>query len=345
MSDDKQQQPEESQRFHIVGGTPPTADEELRQWLISHMERHPHLTTRVLSRREHIGISQPALDAYIKGIYYLPKESGGEGVNIQKSKVEPSIRIYREKLDGPVRNGYAQTFIEDRAWLMFQNACKTALESNLIVVVYGTPGIGKTRCMTEYSVRKMTTAPISIMCSPNITLRHFVQEISLALGLDDRPAVARLEKLIIERLKRTPRPIFVDQANYLNDKSLGTVCYIWELARVPIVLAGTRDLYELFTSSQMKQDVRAQLSSRVAMHFALEELTTEEASRIVRRALPDLLDDEVAAMITGTGANFRSLDFSIPWVIRMKEKYRQKLESGEMTMIEIINWVCSKLIA
>ncbi|HYP29381.1 MAG TPA: AAA family ATPase [Blastocatellia bacterium] len=343
MTDDYQQ--EDSRRLRIVGGTPATGDEQLRQWLVSHMERNPHLTTAVLSRKEHIGMSRPSLEAFIKGIYYLPKTSGGQGVNPLRSKLEPSIRSYRERVEGPQTTGYAQSFIEDRAWLQFQTACKVAIESNLIVIIYGTPGIGKTRCMREYSVRKMTTAPVMIMCSPNVTLRHFVQEIAVAVGADHKRPVAQLEQLIIKKLRSAPRPIFVDQANYLNDKSLGTVCYIWELARVPIVLAGTKDLYELFTSSQLQQDVRAQLSSRVAMQFALEALTTEEASLIIKKALPDLTAEEVAAMIQGTGANFRSLDFSIPGVIRAKEKYKQQLESGEMKMIQIINWVCSKLIA
>jgi hypothetical protein len=78
--------------------------------------------------------------------------------------------------------------------------------------------------------------------------------------------LAKLEDLVAEKLKRYPRPLFIGQANYLPERSLGTVCHVWEIARAPIVLVGTKELYNLFMNSRMTEDVRAQISSRVAMH-------------------------------------------------------------------------------
>lgn len=325
-------------KIQIAGEKPTMWDEELRLWLIDHIARHPHLTTAVLQREQHIGMSRTALDDYIKGTYFLPKD-GKPGVDPKRSKLENQVRAYRERVEGTVRHGYANTFVESRTWYQLQQACATAIQENVIVVVYGKPGVGKTRCLTEFCVRKMTNSPVSILCSTNITTRYFVQKIARALALDDRPPTARLEDSIAERLKRTPRPIFVDQANYLNEKALGTICYIWEIARVPVVLAGTKDLHELFITSRLTEDVRAQLSSRVAMHYPLAELTVEEATKILKRALgADATDENIAAIISVTGGIHRHVDMIIPRIIQLKESSnnQEKLKAGKITMLDII---------
>jgi DNA transposition AAA+ family ATPase len=320
-------------------------DEELRQWLVSHIQAHPHLDTKVLQRSTHIGFSKTGLDAYITGTYFLPKESGGQGVDPVNSRIEDRIRAYRERVEGTVRHGYANTFIETRTWHQLQQACTTAIQENVIVVVYGKPGVGKSRALTEFSVRKMSTAPASILCSANVTTRHFVQKLAKGLGLDDRPPTARLEDAIAEKLKRSPRPIFVDQANYLSEKALGSICYIWEIARVPVVLVGTKDLHDLFVTSRLTEDVRAQLSSRVAMHYPLAELTVVEAKSILKRALgPDATEENCAAIIGVTGGNHRHVDMIIPRILDLKERNKERLHKGEVRMTDIITTAGRRLM-
>lgn len=328
-----------------VVGPPPPGDEELRLWLAAYIEKHPHHNTSVLARAEYIGQSRPALDAYLTGTYFLPIESGGQGVNPKNSKVEARIRAFREKVEGTTRHGYESRFIETRSWSQLQHACNTAIDENAIVVVYGKPGVGKSRCLREFAINKMTTQPISILCSANITPRYFVQKLARALGLDDKPPTARLEDSIAEKLKRSPRPIFVDQANYLSEKSLGTICYLWELARIPIVLAGTKDLFDLFLTSRLTEDVRAQLSSRVAMHYPLSELGIDEAKALLRRALgADATEANVAQILRVTGGIFRHVDMLIPRVLELKKRNADRLESGEVTMEAIINTAGSRLM-
>lgn len=331
-------------RLRVVGNTI-TWDEELRQWLRDYIQQHPHHTTAVLSRKEYIGVSRTALDLYLDGTYFLPRDAGGHGVDPKTSKIEQRIRAYRERVEGTVRHGYVNTFVETRSWFQLQQACLTAIQENVIVVVYGKPGVGKTRCLLEFAVRKMATAPVSILCSANITTRYFVQKLARELGLDDRPPTARLEDSIAEKLKRTPRPIFVDQANYLNEKSLGTICYVWEIARMPVVLVGTKDLYDLFTTSRLTEDVRAQLSSRVAMHYPLAELSVAEAKSIIRRALGhDATDDVCAQIINVTGGIHRHVDMILPRINDLKARNADKLSRGEVTMEDIINTAGRRLM-
>ena len=56
-------------------------------------------------------------------------------------------------------------------------------------------------------------------------------------------------------------------------------------ARVPVVLAGTKALYDRFTTSRLTEEVRAQLASRVGLHYLLPVLTVREVKSIIERAL------------------------------------------------------------
>lgn len=312
-------------------------DEELRQWLENHIAEFPHLTPAVLSKADYIGISKPALEGYLNRTYFLSKEAGGRGVEVGRSNIEERIRIYREKYEGTVRHGRANTFLKTRTWEELRDAYRTAVAENAIVVVYGRPGIGKSRSLTELAVRETQgTMPIRVLCSPNITPRFFMQEIARALGLDDKPNIPTLEKMCAEKLMRSARPIIVDQGNYLSEKALGSICYIWDLARIPIVLIGTKLLHDLFFASRLTEDVRAQLSRRVAMHYPLAELTQAQGASILKNAIPELTDQQIAQVLKVTGCVHGHLEAVITRILDLQKRNERQLQSGEVSMDGII---------
>src|SRR5262245_23947053 len=136
---------------------------------------------------------------------------------------------------------------------------------------------------------------------------------------------------------RSPRPIFVDQANYLQERSLGTLCFLWEKRRIPIVLVGTKTLFENFYQSKLTEDVRGQLTSRIALHYPLPELTKVETEAILRHALGEEVTAEIVEQIHQvTGGNFRSVDMMIPKIMELERRNRQKLADGAVKMDEII---------
>lgn len=320
-------------------------DQELRQWLADYTSKHPHHTTAVLSRSQYIGVARSALDAYLAGTYFLPKSLGGEGISPRSSRIENVIRAYRERVEGTVRHGYANSFVETTCWKQLKQACDVARKENLIIVIYGRPGVGKTRGLMEYAVREMITAPIAILCSPNITASYFAQRIAGEMGIDHQTVTPRLEDLIAEKLRRNPRALFVDQANYLREKSLGTICYLWEKARIPVVLVGTKALYDRFTTSRLTEEVRAQLASRVGLHYLLPELTLKEVKSIVERALgKDATDEVIAEIYNVTGAIHRHVDMILPRILDLKERNLDKLAAGEVKIRHIIRIAGSRLM-
>lgn len=323
------------QKLQVVGGK--SGDEELRLWLVGFMKENTHLTTAVLSRHDHIGLSRTLLDQYIDGTYFLSKSSGGAGVDPKGSKTESRIRAYRERVEGTVRHNYANTFTETISWKRMLSAWETAVAEKIIVVCYGKPGAGKSRCIMQLNVKKMTTMPISVLCSANVTVRYFVQRLAQEVGVSERHTIPRLEDMVAEKLIKNPRPIIVDQANYLTEKSLGTICYLWERARVPIMLVGTTELFNLFHTASVTEDVRAQLASRVALHYPLPELSRSELKAILQRALGDDATDEVVAKILNdTGGVYRSVDFILPRINDLKKRNAEGLRAGDISMLDVV---------
>ena len=323
-------------------------DEKLRLWLKQFIAEHPHLPTTVLERDDHIGYSRTALDAYINGTYFLPKASGGVfSKPPQKSKIEDKIRAYRDKVEGITRHGIKEGFIYTRLWQQFQFLCKTAIEEKAIVIGYGKPGVGKSRALQEYKTEKMTTMPIEIFCSVNITTRYFVQKIAKEVGVDTHPPTAQLEDLIAEKIKKSPpRLLVVDQANYLNEKALGTICYLWEKAnRNPIVLLGTKDLFDLFMSSRLTEDVRAQLTSRVAWHCPFVSLEIAEVKAIVTQMLGAKATTDIVEQIFNlTGGNHRHLTTVLPRVAGTLRANEKEIENGTFQIEEVIAQAGRKLL-
>lgn len=333
-----------STKINVVGSGP-LWDENLRSWLEAFIARYPHQTTEVLSRSFNIGISRSSLDEYLEGTYFLPKEMGGKGHNPENSKIENAIRLFRLRVEGPYREGYSNTFLETRTWFQVQSACAMAIREKVIILLYGRPGTGKSRCLREFILRNLITAPLSILCSKNVVPSFFVKKIAGELNLPGQGSIPKIEDEIVERLNRNPRPLFVDQANYLDEKALGTICHIWESCLIPIVLAGTKDLYDLFITSNATEDVRAQLTSRVAYHYHLSGLLKEEAKGIIQRALgEDSTDETIDRIYKVTGGIHRHLNMIIPRILSLQTLHEEKLKSGKIRMEEIIHIAASRLM-
>ena len=323
----------------------PASDEELRRWLADYIAAHPEHPTAVLARADYIGMSRRALDAYLNGRYFLSREQGGEGGDPASSRLELAIRAFRSRVQSLEQHGYLGTFIETGTWKYLQHACDTAINENAIVVIYGRPGVGKTRCLMEYAARRMTALLVSLMCSPNTTPFSFVKRLAQLVGAAVRQQTHLTEEEIIGKLQRAPKPLFIDQANYLDEQSLGTLCFLWERQHLPLVLTGTKHLYDTFFQSRLTEEVRGQLSSRIALHYLLPELTQTESRAILQRALgADATEDLIALIHNVTGGVFRSVDMMIPRLLELKQRNEQKLADGSVKMQDLVKTAASRLM-
>jgi len=179
-------------------------DEELRLWLQKHTEKHSHLSTSVLAKADHTGVSRTALDDYLAGTYFLPVASGGKGVDPRRSDIEKKLRAYREKVEGPIgASGNTIGFLETIAYRRMCDAWDTAVNERLIIVCYSGPGDGKSHNIAQLKVRRMTTMPVSILCSRNITTGYFAQRLAQELDLSTSGSIPKLEDMIANKLFKT----------------------------------------------------------------------------------------------------------------------------------------------
>lgn len=320
-------------------------DEDLRQWLEDHLKQYPNHTTEILARSQYIGVPRAALDSYLAQLYFRPKAMGGEGNNPNKSKIEDFIRAYRKKVGGELKQSSGNPFFNTTVWSHMSAALKIALNENAIVVVYGRPGIGKSRTLSEFALREMKTPPLRILCSRNINAGHFVKYIAKQIRAQSYGSIPDIELSICEKLEKRPYPLFVDQANYLPERSLGSICHFWEKTKIPIALVGTNDLYKKFMNSSLTEDVRAQLTSRIAIHHPLPELEIEEVKGIIQHYLGSEINDQMIAYIYKiTGGIHRHIEMLIARIIDLKNKNVELLDSKKADMYEIINVAASRLM-
>jgi DNA polymerase III delta prime subunit len=100
-----------------------------------------------------------------------------------------------------------------------------------------------------------------------------------------------------------------------------------------------------FYQSKLTEDVRGQLTSRIALHYLLPELTKVETEAILRHALGEELTDEMVEQIHQvTGGNFRSVDMIIPRILELERRNRRKLADGTVKMNEIIKVAAARLM-
>src|SRR5438045_1843046 len=114
------------------------------------------------------------------------------------------------------------------------------------------------------------------------------------------------------------------------------------LGRAPVIMSGTEEPFDLFTTSELAEGVRAQLSSRVAWHYLLPELIVAEIKATVGRALGVNATDEVASRILNlTCGIYRHVDMLIPRVLELMKHHNEKFESKEALMKDLINLTAS----
>jgi DNA transposition AAA+ family ATPase len=334
----------------IVGGKKGVHDERLRQRFAKFMADHPHLTTTVLQRSDHIGLSRTMLDEYLEGKYFLK-------VNPKKSKLEPTLRAYLDRAEGIGQKGFDTGFVKTVLTSQLEFACNTAIDEDIIVVAYGSPGHGKSVALQQYVLDKLTTPPIRILCSRNITPGYFVRRLAKELRLTNLRSIPDAEDQIAESLIKNKRVLFIDQANYLDERGLGTICHIWERARIGVVLAGTYALYTLFATLTDKEDIKAQLSSRVGLFVPLQGLSLGEVKAIVQEALGEHATLEMTAAIfnsiavthrTESGsyqvASFRNLGFLLPRLKASIKKNEDEIADGTVDPVALVGTAKSRLM-
>ncbi len=106
------------------------------------------------------------------------------------------------------------------------------------------------------------------------SVKAFLQSWARALGLDEIGNAARIQNTVTNNLIRSDRLIMIDEVHKLQVPCLDVIREIYDMAQVPILLAGTPSFYKTLTTRRVgavSSELMDQLYSRVGIFRDLTE--------------------------------------------------------------------------
>ncbi len=209
-------------------------------------ERRWSLTA--ISKKLGEGFSPSLLSQFKDGLYKGDQERVARAVNELMEREERRREV-------PPPKGFVETEVARR----IMTVCRTAIDTCGIGVVYGPSGAGKT--LTLETVHSQVAGSIYHRVTQATTRAPgLVYAIASLLGLTRLTSLQQMQPRVINTLKGTGRPIFIDEAQQLGDTGMLAVRDIHDAAGVPIVLVGTIDVRKKVDDSQQWY---GQMASRV----------------------------------------------------------------------------------
>ena len=157
----------------------------------------------------------------------------------------------------------------------YQTVEQAAQEGSPAMALFsGQAGLGKT---TAGAFLFVQADGILVRCLKSDTMGTLLERLAQDLGLDKRQRKADMINFIVRELALTGKPLFIDEADYLADKTevLETIRDIYDLSGVPIVLIGYEHL-----PKKIKR--LPQLFGRISQHVQSQKADEEDIRNIER---------------------------------------------------------------
>lgn len=215
-----------------------------------------------------------------------------------------ALQVETERLgDGPA--GYIEGSLHKLAFVV----CDRTRKHRNMGVLVGHVGVGKTRTLREYQVRRPQT--LMVEANPQMTPGTLLVELLEKLGAVVPHGLDRKFGALVVALLGTNYLILVDEAENMSGMALHYLRRVRDKAGVGIVLAGTPKLHVLLNPEQGQFD---QIRSRVGMWPAtVKTITRDDMDDMARAALlqdgepVDLPDDVLDALWAYSAGSARTL--------------------------------------
>lgn len=128
-------------------------------------------------------------------------------------------------------------------------------------------GLGKTMAL-QALLQEYPGSVLITVTAARSTPRSYLQLWCREFRLKESGRIAELQDRIGAFVKGTSRAVFIDEAHKLTTQALDVTREIWDLARIPVIFAGTPSLHQHMTARPVGTDASElmdQLSSRVSM--------------------------------------------------------------------------------
>lgn len=222
------------------------------------------------------GFSEATLSQFKNGY----AKSSGE-------KVARAVNQWMEQYAGRVEIELPTDFVETDVAKRILTVADLAIKGGVMGEVIGPSGVGKTK--TAEALERIY--PGSILIRVNQSTRRntgVTMAIARKLGVDRRRDVMARMWTIVESLRGSNRPIFIDEAHELSETGAKAIRDIHDETGCPIVLFGTIDLRKIVDDSQR---FYGQFNSRIGPRTDVTELANRS-----NRPKPLFSVDEIVAL-------------------------------------------------
>ncbi|GEC88620.1 MULTISPECIES: AAA family ATPase [Brevibacillus] len=251
---------------------------ELIQAIKDHMEKTGMSQSGVARA---LGISPAALSRFLKETYPSPHKLFG--------KIRAFLTVDEAREVAPQKPDFVHTS-QSQAVLDIITYCHVA---NVLGIVYGDAGIGKTEAIREYA-RNHPEAVVITMSPAFGTTKGVTEKLAKALKVQEGRSIRRMYEEINEKLVESGRVIIVDEAQHLPLKALDHLRSIADESGVGLVLIGNEEVYtrmtgrgeaafaQLFSRISMRKNVRTELTQPEDMELLFPHLQEEERNFLLR---------------------------------------------------------------
>ena len=191
-----------------------------------------------------------------------------------------------------------------------------------IVMVSGEPGTGKTTTLQSSACDHNA---VYVRMVAVVTIASLLESLCFELGVDGGRRNSERLKWIVDTLKHDPRPIFIDEADFLtrDSRMLETIRDIHDLAKVPVVLIGMDGM-------ERKLAHHMQFSGRISQRVDFKRCDLEDAGLLTRELCEvEVAPDLVKRMHSKTRGSIRGIIVALAQFERFARGHRWKTLNAE----------------
>ena len=242
-----------------------------------------------------------------------------------KESVEAALRAYFLKLERVEARARRPEFIPTLTANLILEKLREADERQVLALLYGPPGVGKTFAIEEFMDRvEKPNNPekpevLLVTAHSASTPKSLLAALCLQVGIPHQATASTLAESLVRKLRTGHYLIIVDEANHLNIEAMELLRYVYDLGRLGVVLVGTLRLYEIFTDGSRPAGELEQLWSRVGICELLPGLTEYEARQVIQKTLGRIPEITTKQILRQTGNSIRRLARLLEHLAELKE--------------------------
>ncbi|MEQ5119528.1 AAA family ATPase [Morganella morganii] len=174
----------------------------------------------------------------------------------------------------------APDFVQTKTVRQIWSALQYAQLAQCICVIYGSPGVGKSKALQQFALERPNVWQITVSPSRS-SLSECLYELALELGIGDAPRRAgQLGRVIRRKLRGTSGLLIIDEADHLDYPVLEELRILQEETGIGLALVGNNQVYSKLTGGNSRNVDFARLFSRIAKKVAILKTKKEDVKAI-----------------------------------------------------------------